>query len=346
MNKFGVIFGAKSYEHEISIVSAIVLKSVLKAPLKFIFCDQYRDFYLIDEKNMRVNFFSLGEYKKSKKLTLGRGGFYINSIFSSKLIDVDAYINLVHGMDGEDGKLASLMEFFSINYIGPRIEASVMSYSKSLTKILAQKAGVQTLEYEIIKRADLIKTAYPIILKPAHLGSSIGISIVKDDSELEYALDVAFEFDDEILVEPFIGGIREFNVAGCRVGDEFIISNIEEPKKTEYLDYEQKYMSFSNDSKVKQAEISSKLEHNLKEAFKKIYNQGFDGALIRCDFFALDEEVYLNEINPNPGSLANYLFDDFTYVINELSNSLPKERNIKIDYNFINSITSSKGGKI
>ncbi|MGG7073315.1 D-alanine--D-alanine ligase [Campylobacter sp. 9BO] len=346
MKKFGVIFGAKSYEHEISIVSAIVLKNVLKAPLKFIFCSADRNFYLIDPKDMRANFFSSGEYKKCKNLILSNGGFSIQSLFGAKFLDVDVYINLVHGMDGEDGKMAALLDFFSVSYIGPRLEASVMSYSKSLTKLLAQKAGVRTLEYEVIRRGDSIKSAYPVILKPSHLGSSIGISIVKDDAELEYALDVGFEFDDEILVEPFVSAIREFNIAGCKVGGKFIFSMIEEPKKKEYLDYEQKYMSFSNETKITEAEISDKLEKNLKEAFKKIYSQGFDGALIRCDFFAFNEEVYLNEINPNPGSLANYLFEDFTAVIEALADSLVKERDIKVDYKFINSITHSKGGKI
>ena len=80
----GVIFGAKSYEHEISIVSAIVLKNVLKQELKFIFCDANRDFYLIEEKDMRANFFSSGKYKNSKKLILSKGGFFIHSLLAIK----------------------------------------------------------------------------------------------------------------------------------------------------------------------------------------------------------------------------------------------------------------------
>ncbi|MCD8213936.1 MAG: D-alanine--D-alanine ligase, partial [Campylobacter sp.] len=105
--KLGIVFGAKSFEHEISIVSAIVLKNVLKQDLNFVFCDKERKFYLIDAANMRANFFSSGKYKKCKKLFLSSGGFYTHSLFGIKRLETDVYINLVHGMDGEDGKLAS-----------------------------------------------------------------------------------------------------------------------------------------------------------------------------------------------------------------------------------------------
>ena len=80
----------------------------------------------------------------------------------------------------------------------------------------------------------------------------------------------------------------------------------------------------------------------MREAFARIYAQGFDGALIRCDFFVINDEVYLNEINPNPGSLANYLFDDFNGVISRLSRSLPREKKIPVNYEFINQISSNK----
>ncbi|EAT99804.1 D-alanine--D-alanine ligase [Campylobacter curvus] len=346
--KLGVVFGAKSFEHEISIVSAIVLKNVLKQELSFIFCDKERKFYLIEPTDMRANFFSSGKYKKCKKLFLMACGFYTHSLFGVKRLEVDVYINLIHGMDGEDGKFASLFDFYGISYIGPRLEASVMSYNKELTKFLAQKVGVKTLDYEMITYEELPKFALPIILKPARLGSSIGVSVVKDESEFEYARDVAFEFDKEVLVEPFIEGVKEYNLAGCMIDGKMRFSIVEEPKKKEFLDYEQKYMSFSNESKAQEARIDEELRDRLKENFVKIYGFGFEGAIIRCDFFVIEGEVYLNEINPNPGSLANYLFEDFEAMLNALAASrLPKERKINIDYKFINSITSAKGsGKI
>ncbi|QCD52581.1 D-alanine--D-alanine ligase [Campylobacter sp. RM16192] len=341
--KFGILFGARSYEHEISIVSAIALKNVLKSEPVFVFCDKFREFYLIEAKDMKANFFSSGNYKKSKKLLLKNGGFFAGGMFGEKKTEVDVFINLIHGMDGEDGKMAALLDFYEIRYIGPRLEASAMSYNKEITKLLAVKAGVKTLKYEVLRRGDILNLALPIILKPVRLGSSIGVSVVKDDGELEYAQDVAFEFDTEVLVEPFIEGVKEYNLAGCKVDGKIKFSIIEEPKKKEFLDYEQKYMSFSSESRAKEADISETIKAKLKESFERIYNCGFDGALIRCDFFVIDDEVYLNEINPNPGSLANYLFNDFEETINLLAKNLPRERDIKIDYQFINSITSAKG---
>ncbi|CZE48045.1 D-alanine--D-alanine ligase [Campylobacter geochelonis] len=340
--QLGVIFGGQSYEHEISIVSAITLKGQLRQNLVFVFCDKDRNFYQIDEKNMKAVYFSSGEYKKSKQLNLKNGGFYAEGMFSKTVIKVDVFINLIHGCDGEDGKISALFDFFEVAYIGPRIEASVMSYNKELTKFLCAQAGVKTLDYEVLKRGKKLNLALPVILKPLRLGSSIGISIVKKDSELEYGLDNAYEYDDVILAEPFIENVKEYNLAGCKVGEEFIYSIVEEPKKDKILDFEQKYMSFSGNSTVNEANLDQNLKTRLKEAFAKIYSCGFDGAVIRCDFFVDDNEIYLNEINPNPGSLAYYLFNGFEDMINLLAKNLPNRVRIPVSYKYIQSISAHK----
>ncbi|MSN96797.1 D-alanine--D-alanine ligase [Campylobacter sp. FMV-PI01] len=337
----GILFGGKSYEHEISIVSAITLKDVFKNNLYFVFCDKDKEFYLIENHNMKASYFSSFEYKKSKKLTIKNGGFFIQGMFSKK-IPVDVYINLIHGNDGEDGKIASLFEFFDIKFIGAKIEASVLSYSKILTKYLAKMVGVKTLDYQVLKRGDEINLNFPVILKPAELGSSIGISVVKEQSKLAYSLDNSFEYSKNLLVEPFIDGVKEYNLAGFRLKDEIKFSFIEEPNKKEILDFEQKYLNFSGNSKIKKADITQELEQKIQEEFKKIYNFGFDGAIIRCDFFVIDNEVYLNEINANPGSLAYYLFDDFENLVYELAKNLPNTNNIKINYDYLHLISSNK----
>ncbi len=347
--KYGVIFGGNSYEHEISIVSAVVLKKVFRGDMNFIFCDENRRFWLISNEKMNAKTFSSTAFAKEKELFLRRGGFYHKGTFGEKPLNCDVFVNLIHGRDGEDGKIASLCEFYGLKYIGPRIEASVLSFNKALTKLYAQKVGVKTLPYTLLKRYDESTLSqsleFPCIIKPARLGSSIGISVVHNEKELSYALDVAFEFDEEVLVEPFIKDIREFNLAGCKIKDEFIFSLIEEPKKRELLDFEQKYLSFSGHSEVSEAALSEELKAGMKEAFIKIYEPLFRGALIRCDFFVIDGEVYINEINPNPGSMANYLFKDFSVVLERLANSLHCgcEKHIKIDYAFLHSINGQKG---
>jgi len=341
--KYAIFFGGVSYEHEISIVSAIALKDVLKNEIVYIFCDKNREFFQIPASKIKSSLFSSGEYKKYPKLTLKNGGFFQKNIFGEKKCDFDILINLIHGADGEDGKAASLLDFFGIDYIGVRLEASVLSFNKQFTKMYAKEIGIKTLEYQLLSKHNRkIEIEYPVILKPLRLGSSIGVSIVKTERELEYALDVAFEFDSDVLVEPFIEGVKEYNLAGCKA-KEFIFSLIEEPDKKEFLDFDKKYLDFSRTKRVNKAEIPEILEEKLKKSFEKIYGNIFEGALIRCDFFVIENEIYLNEINPIPGSLANYLFDDFNSVIQKLSHNLPKTKNIPIEYKYLNSIQVAKG---
>jgi D-alanine-D-alanine ligase len=340
-----ILFGGSSFEHEISIVSAITMKKVLKkSTLTYIFVDSNREFYLIDTKTINSKLFSSGEYKKSKQLTLKKGGFFAEGMFGSKAVDFDVALNLIHGRDGEDGKIASMMEFFGIPFISPRMEASALSYNKLYTKFLAESLGVKTVAYEYLSKNDEreITMDYPVIIKPVRLGSSIGVSIVKDASELDYALDVAFEFDTDVIVEPFIEGVKEYNQAGCYT-KEWELSIIEEPHKEEFLDFEKKYMDFSRDSQVLAANIDDALKVKIQESFKKIYESLFNGSIIRCDFFVVEGEVLLNEINPIPGSMANYLFEDFEGMVVRLASNLPKEQAISVNYDYIHSIQSAKG---
>lgn len=343
--KLAVLFGGSSFEHEISIVSAITMQKVFKRTgLINIFVSPTREFYLIDKKDMKSKYFSSGDYKKAKKLQLQHGGFVSSRMFVDKKIEFDTLLNLIHGRDGEDGKVSSLMEFYGVPYISPRLEACALSYNKLFTKLFADSIGVKTVPYELLHKGDSrdIKTPLPVIVKPSRLGSSIGVSIVKEESELDYALDVAFEFDDLVLIEPFMSGIKEYNQAGCYT-DKWELSIIEEPHKEEFLDFEKKYMDFSRDGKVGAADIDNIAAQKIQDSFKKVYGNIFKGSIIRCDFFEQNGDIYLNEINPIPGSMANYLFEDFEDMVARLSKNLYFEQNIKIDYTYIHSIQSAKG---
>jgi len=343
--KLTILFGGASFEHEISIVSAITLKEKLaNFELSFVFVDSEHNFYSIDAKKMKATTFSKGEYKKMPQLHLTQGGFAQKSLFKSTQ-HTGIVLNLIHGTDGEDGTIAALFDFFSIKYIGPRVDASVFSYDKRYTKYLAEAVGVKTLNYEILQndRHKNIKTPYPFIIKPSCLGSSIGVSIVKEESALDYALDTAFEYDKTLLIEPFIENVKEYNLAGYKANGEIHFSIVEEPQKEEFLDFEKKYMDFSRSKQVLEAELDKTLVVKIQNAFEKIYDGLFEGSLIRCDFFIVDGEVLLNEINPIPGSMANYLFEDFPKAIEELSESLPHGARIKSTYEYIHSISSAKG---
>ena len=342
--KIAIVFGGMSFEHEISIVSAIAMKDVLKEELVYIFLNEDREFYHIPTDTINSKLFSTGNYKKSDSLTLKKDGFFKKAMFGEKQLEFDTLLNLTHGGDGEDGILASLFEFNNIKFVGPRVEACSISSNKFLTKGYAQSCGVKVLNYKYFNKNDKVELDnYPVIVKPTRLGSSIGVSIVKNETELQYALDVAFEFDTDIIIEPFINGIKEYNLAGCKINGEFVFSIIEEPAKADFLDFDKKYLDFSRTSKAQVANISDTLAEEIKSSFKKIYNTAFEGAIIRGDFFVVGEEVFLNEINPIPGSMANYLFDDFNTVLTNLSSGLPSKNKINITYEYVNKIQSAKG---
>jgi len=337
-----ILFGGASYEHEISIVSAITLKDKLSSlSLDFIFLDQDHTFYLIEANKMDAKTFSSGSYKKMPVLTLEQGGFSQKSFMGSKSVQFQKVLNLIHGADGEDATIAALFDFYNINYIGPRKDASVMSFDKFMTKAYAYACGVDTVSYELLSGERKTKVSLPFIIKPTRLGSSIGVSIVKEESELDYALDVAYEFDNKLLIEPFIEGVKEYNVAGTMTSNGLVLSLVEEPQKEEFLDFDKKYLDFSRSEKVNEADISSELKQELYDAFTKIYNPIFEGALIRCDFFVVDGKVLLNEINPIPGSMANYLFEDFVSLIKNIT--LPRKKEIRVNYNYLHTIRSAKG---
>ncbi|MFV0481004.1 MAG: D-alanine--D-alanine ligase, partial [Campylobacteraceae bacterium] len=128
-----------------------------------------------------------------------------------------------------------------------------------------------------------------------------------------------------------------------KVGKNIRFSTIEEPQKNEILDFNKKYLDFSRTEKVYEAKINELVTSQIRRNFKMLYEPLFNGAVIRCDFFIINNRVYLNEINPNPGSLANYLFEEFNDLVQDLARDLPKQRKIKIEYKFINEIQSAKG---
>ena len=344
--KIAIVFGGVSFEHEISIVSSIAMKDVLNNELVYLFLDASRDLYHIPTDTINSKLFSTGNYKKFDKVYFQKNGFYKKGgLFSKdKDVDFDVVLNLSHGGDGEDGILSSVLDFYDIPFIAPRTEACVVSSNKFLTKGYAFSVGVNTLDYKYYTKGDMVCVeTFPVILKPVRLGSSIGVSIVKTQEELEYALDVAYEFDNAIIIEPFISGVKEYNLAGTKVNGKFRFSIIEEPQKAEFLDFDKKYLDFSRTSKALEVDLGEKLNNEIKESFKKIYNTLFEGSIIRCDFFVVDDKVYLNEINSIPGSMANYLFENFVELFEEVASNLPIKKDIPITYEYVNKIQASKG---
>ena len=343
--KMGILFGGSSFEHEISIVSAITMKKVLKdIELVFIYVDDEREFYHIGEKEMNSDFFSKGLYKKNKKVIFKSGEILEVGLVRNKILEMDAVLNIIHGRDGEDGKISAILDFYRIPSISPSMEASVYSYSKLNTKYLAEIVGVKTLGYQVVNKGDkdINIENFPVIIKPVHLGSSIGITIVENENELDYAIDIGFEFDDQLIIEPYLDNVREYNKAGVYIND-WKLSITEEPKKDGFLGFDEKYLNFSQTNKVVGATITKKEEQEINDNFKKIYSKLFKGSLIRCDFFIIDGVVYLNEINAVPGSMAHYLFNgNFEGLIKGMIKEIRVESKIRVDFDYINKLNGSK----
>ena len=159
-----------------------------------------------------------------------------------------------------------MLDFYEIPYVGPRNPACVLSFDKEFSKFFAKSRGVLTLDYQVLYRNTPIPTLeYPVIIKPSRLGSSLGISVVESQEDLQYALDSAFEYDEKVLIEPFIAGIKEYNLAGYKSKEGMRFSFIEEPEKNKFLDFDKKYLDFSRTSNAKEAEISENLKTILKE---------------------------------------------------------------------------------
>ena len=172
---------------------------------------------------------------------------YIDAINSNHFDDVNIVFNALHGSWGEDGKVQSLLEFKKIPYTGSGILASAASMDKHITKSIIKHSGVATADWilvekntfkiEELKNTVNKKLQFPLVVKPNDQGSAIGLSICKDNSELEEGIELAFQFSKSILIEQYIGG---YEVTVGIIGNQ-VLPVLEIKPKHSYYDYECKY---------------------------------------------------------------------------------------------------------
>ena len=238
---------------------------------------------------------------------------------------VDVVFPVLHGENGEDGAMQGLLQLAGIPYVGPHVSASAVSMDKTLTKLVADKAGVAQAAWYLVRRGDLSARmeqtldalestfAYPMFVKPSGTGSSVGVSKAANREALEKALVDAAVFDDKILVEEFIKG-REVEVAV--MGNDNPMASVcgEIDSGADFYDYDAKYITDTSTAYIP-ARISESVEEQVREAAVKIYSAIGCQGLSRVDFFVTydDERVVFNEINTLPGftSISMYpkLFD-------------------------------------
>lgn len=226
---------------------------------------------------------------------------------------IDVVFPVLHGENGEDGAMQGLLQMAGIPYVGPHVAASAVAMDKTLTKLVADSVGIPQAAWQLVRRGELgkhmentldgleLRFRYPMFVKPAGTGSSVGVTKAKDRDALRTALGTAARFDEKILVEEFIHG-REIEVAV--MGNENPVASIcgEIDSGVEFYDYDAKYLTNTSTAYIP-ARIPTDVEEVVRDAAVKVYSAIGCQGLSRVDFFVTYDEnrVVFNEINTIPG---------------------------------------------
>ena len=225
---------------------------------------------------------------------------------------IDVVFPVLHGENGEDGAIQGLLQLAGIPYVGPHVAASAVAMDKTLTKLVADNAGIPQAAWQLVRRANLgakleptldaleKRFAYPMFVKPAGTGSSVGVSKAKDRQALAAALENAAKFDDKILVEEFILG-KEIEVAVMGNGSPVASVCGEIDSGAEFYDYDAKYITDTSVAYIP-ARISEEASEQVRDMAVRVYRAVGCLGLSRVDFFVTEEgRVIFNEINTIPG---------------------------------------------
>lgn len=372
--RVGVIYGSRSVEHEVSVITALQAMDALD-PSRYDVIPLYItkqgewltgpslrkiDAYHPDSDLRRsLTRASLLPVPNEGVLHVVEKGRLL-SFSSGTRVVIDIAFPCVHGTLGEDGTLQGLFELADIPYVGCGVLASAVGMDKVAMKAVFRSADLPTLDCAVVRRDEwerqpdavverLERTVgYPGFVKPANLGSSVGITRAVDQVSLRSALEVASHYDSKILVEPGLDGAVDVNCSVLGFGDDVRVSVCEQPVSWEqFLSYEDKYIRGGKNQGMKGA--SRRIPAPISEALtKKVQDlavrafQAIDAAgVARIDFLITqDEQVFVNEINTLPGSLSFYLWEasdlPFPKLLDRLV-EIAQERHAvrqKTDYSF------------
>lgn len=382
--KVAWLFGGRSAEHEVSVITALQAYENLnkeKYEIIPIYVSKAGDFYtnpkFLDIKNYKdVDSLLLS----STKISLGRkdnkGGFFSQGILN-KFTSFDVAFLAFHGSFGEDGAMQGLLEIYQIPYTGLNVKGSGVGMEKGVSKALFKSLDLPVCDYIEVKRIDFIKDSkkvlkqvrenskFPLFVKPGNVGSSIGVNKAKDEDSLSFALEVAFTYSDKALVEEAFTGTIEVNCSALGY-EEVKASVCEMPVSSEeLLSFTDKYQRGGKGSKgagmasltrVIPAPISPNLTKKIQEATIKIF-KAMDGCgVARVDYFVdkKNEKFWVNEINTIPGSFSFYLWNKSGIPYSKLLDMLIEfalkrsENQSKTQYTFntslLSDMASQKGG--
>ncbi|MEA5018267.1 MAG: D-alanine--D-alanine ligase family protein [Erysipelotrichaceae bacterium] len=383
----GVIFGGESVEHEVSIISALQAINALDISLYNViplYISKQRKLYS-SKALMEIN-----NYQDLNKLISNIDEVYLlnegnkvtcravkANLFSKKYPQViDLVIPVIHGTNGEDGTVQGYLEMLRLPYVGCDVIAAGVGQDKVIMKYVLTGNGLPVCDWfwfyghefshNMVDIYDKTKAlGYPVIIKPACLGSSIGIQIVHNEAELEDAVNEATKYDRKLVVEKVIQNLLEIN---CSVlGDcyQCEASSLEQVlKNEEILSFADKYGGSKNKnaskgmastSRIVPARISDEKTKMIKQMAIDTFKALGASGVCRIDFMIdqTNDNVYVNEINTIPGSLAFYLWQDANVSFNELMNRLVKQaidrkrRQEKMIFSYETNILAgfSKGSK-
>ena len=311
-----VFFGGRSSEAEISVITGMYAVNLLRGT-------RYRvlPVYLPPEGGFLLgNWRGVEEFSRPVKGTpvqLLRGAL-VREGSKKPLARVDVAHNCWHGGMGENGTLAALLAWNNIRSASPDLPESALFMDKALTKIAARGLDIPAAPAVCVTEGEWREApegvqgraqalGCPLVVKPARLGSSIGLSVAHTPEELADALALAFTLDDKALVERYFAGKRDINCAACRIGGEVKVSACEEVfSGGELLSYAEKYEE-GKGSKLP-ADLPEGVAARIAAYTRRLYEAFGMRGVVRADFLAVGEEVYFNELNTVPGSLAGYLF--------------------------------------
>lgn len=357
--KIGVIFGGNSLEHELSIITALqamdnidtdkyevipiyITKNLVwysSGCLRFV--DSFNNFNLIERYAKKVNLVN-----KNGRFVLQSAGF-----IKRELTELHLVIPMVHGRGMEDGTIQGYLQLVGIPYVSNNIYSSTICQDKVFTKQLLEHNDLPTLKYvwffdneynknkeELFKKID--KLSYPLIVKPATLGSSIGIRVVKQKEELDTIVNEAFKYDRKIIVEEKIDDVLEYQVSILKTNDKLFVSAIEEIETNlEYRNYNDKcnlenYIN-GNIIRTVPAKISQKMSDEIIDLAKKTIAFLNNTGLSTVDFLydKKSKKLYIDEINSIPSCFSHHLWEEanisykelFTIMINDTIKNISKD---------------------
>lgn len=386
MIKLGVIFGGPTVEHEVSIISAIQAMNHLdntKYDIVPIYVAKDRNWYtgkMLMDIDVYRDFETLKRYAKKVVLYNDNGVFKLQSVkgFKKVVTDIDMVLPVVHGNNMEDGTLQGYLELVGIPYVGSGVLGSSLGQDKVIMKQVFKSVGLPIVDYtwfydneyyenknDVLNKIE--KLGYPVIVKPASLGSSVGITFVKTKENVEKAIAEAINYDTKIVVEKAVENLVEVNCSVIGNYENQQASVLEEVMSTtEFLTYQDKYIGgktkgtskgMAGASRIIPARLNTETTKKVQEYAKQVFKALNLGGVCRVDFLidGKTNEVYINEPNTIPGSLSFYLWTEtgktypelldemITIAIKNYKAKMKKETTF--DTNILSNFGGSKGLK-